>query len=122
MSKIKLPIWGREVVLNVQYDCCVGEEVTENQNLTLEKFVSAKDKFLNTEQIFAKYCLDTEEKNIDISKMYKYVVPTTLYICRDEKVRKVALICDYIFDEEMGIAFEFKNEKCTKIIYPENVF
>lgn len=120
MNKLQIHIWGRDFDLNVSYHNFPGEEVTNNQAMTL-KAISSVDfsEALNSvEQYIMKYNgFEIKENNID--NIFKYVIPKSIVITRDENLRVFAIICNYRFDMEHGLAVVFENEK-YKAVGPQD--
>lgn len=118
MSKVKMTIWGREVELEVRYDCYSGEKVLESQTEAIDAFLN-----LNSEADFSleevkKYCIKMNREEIGtvaIANIFKYVAPKYLYVAREKEKRVVAIMCNYKFDVENGIAIVFENEQFSKI-------
>ena len=107
-----MTIWGRQYDLPVVFDCFDNEEVLPIQKQALEAFLKAEKKQLE------KYILNDEYAEIEgnsIDNIFKYVIPTDIYIPRMPETRTVALLCDYRFDEEHGIAIVFENEQFKEI-------
>lgn len=75
-----------------------------------------EDIINNIENKLKDYCLKIDKDKIieeNIENIYKYVNPKSLYIPRinNSNRRKIALLCDYKFNPDDGIAIVFKNEK-----------
>lgn len=118
MNKINLNIWGRDFELGIEYDYYTGEEILPIQKEALKSFVSDRESISSAKCVVEKYCLSNnpEEYGTDhIDNIFKYIIPKYLYVKRNEKKRVIALMCDYKFDMEHGIAIVFENEKLTKI-------
>lgn len=60
----------------------------------------------------------TENK---IENIFKYVIPKTIFLPRTVKVRTVALLCDFKFDIEHGLAVVFENEKFKEVVSQDEV-
>ena len=122
MNNVELTIWGRKFNLNVEYDCYEGEEITDVQNKALEKFVTCDTEIEKSLEHVKKYCKNNAlgENVGDIDNIFKFVVPTDLYVVRDNK-RKVAILCEYKFDIEHGLAIIFENEKYKTVDSPDSV-
>jgi len=117
MSKVKLSIWGRSFELGVIYDKCSGEEVLDSQRDAVEAFMEkcpadqAKSK---VEAYVMKHAGDKfTQTNVD--NIFKYVMPKTIYAPRDSKIGDVALLCNYKFDMEHGLAIIFSKGKLKAI-------
>ena len=119
----KLLIWNREFDLRVVFDS-YDEEVLPIQEQALEAFLKAENTIQESKQQLEKYILNDEYAEIEgnsIDNIFKYVIPTDLYIPRTPETRTVALLCDYRFDEEHGLAIVFENEHFKEIGEQDNV-
>ena len=113
----KLLIWNREFDLRVVFDS-YDEEVLPIQEQALEAFLKSENTIQESKQQLEKYILNDEYAQIEgnsIDNIFKYVIPTDIYIPRTPETRTVALLCDYRFDEEHGIAIVFENEQFKEI-------
>lgn len=113
----KLLIWNREFDLRVVFDS-YDEEVLPIQEQALEAFLKAENTIQESKKQLEKYILNDEYAEIEgnsIDNIFKYVIPTDLYIPRTLETRTVALLCDYRFDEEHGLAIVFENEQFKEI-------
>ena len=113
----KLLIWNREFDLRVVFDS-YDEEVLPIQKQALEAFLKAENTIQESKQQLEKYILNDEYAEIEgnsIDNIFKYVIPTDIYIPRTSETRTVALLCDYRFDEEHGLAIVFENEQFKEI-------
>ena len=107
----ELKIWGRKLKINIDMDCIDDEVITPIQEETISAFLAEKKAIDNVLPKVKEYCLkESELKDQDsIENIFKYVVPKTLFVPRDDKKRTVAILCDYYFDKEHGIAIVFEN-------------
>ena len=113
-----MTIWERQYDLPVVFDCFDNEEVLPIQEQALEAFLKAENTIQESKKQLEKYILNDEYAEIEgnsIDNIFKYVIPTDLYIPRTLETRTVALLCDYRFDEEHGIAIVFENEQFKEI-------
>lgn len=110
-------VWGRDFRLEIIYDVFKGEEVLDEQITALSEFLKKKDILLKDATPVKEYCLKDRGDEIGetIENIFKYVIPTSLYIKRETKKRVVALLCNYKFDLEHGLAILFENEKLKEI-------
>lgn len=116
MRKLTIEIWGRVFELGVTYDCYDGEEVLPEQKAALNQFLS-QDKLIDTVKGDVEaYCVSHSNGKIDkVDNIFKYVIPTTLYIPRETNKRSVALLCNFFFDPEHDMAIVFENEVLKEI-------
>lgn len=118
MNKSKLNIWGREFELDIEYDCYSGEEVLPIQNEALKSFVGASMAISAAKNNVEKYCLMNNQVDMGtdyIDNIFKYVIPKYLFVKRNTDKRVVAIMCNYKFDIEHGLAIVFEDEKLTQI-------
>lgn len=117
MIKYTMNIWGRKFELPVmikQYD---GEEITEIQKESIEKFQHCEEVLNASKQSVEQYILENglRDHNIyEVDNIFKYVMPKSFYVPNAEK-RVVILFCDFKYDLENGIALIFEDEKLKKI-------
>jgi len=110
----KLSVWGREFDLEIIFDRYTGEDNLEHQEDALHNFLSLSNIIDATKDDVEKYCLhrDSDEIGGSIENIFKYVIPTFIFIKRTkDKKRVVALMCNYRLDIEHGIAVVFENEQ-----------
>ncbi len=118
MSKEKMEIWGRELEMEVRYDCYSGEEVLDSQKEALAEFLRAEDGIEASLEEVKKYCLEQNGGEIGdsaITNIFKFVAPKYLYVARDADKHIVAVMCNYKFDQENGIAVVFEDGKFNRI-------
>ena len=116
MTNKKITIWGREFELEVKYDCYTGEEVLETQKETVALF---NDDNITEESLdeIKKYCLSLNSEEIEqpIENIFKYVAPKYLFVPRDDNKKIIAIMCNYRFDMDNGIAIVFEDGKLSRI-------
>ena len=72
---------------------------------------------VNQEEV-KKYCICNNKDEIGadtIKKNFKYVEQKYFYVVRDDAKHIIAIMCNYKFDSENGIAIVFENEKYSRI-------
>lgn len=117
MSKVKTTIWGREFELPVIVKQFKGKDVTEIQEDAVDQLERNMVIFDSAESEIEKYILKNGLKENGISEVdniFKYVMPKSISVPKAKK-RVVALMCNYKFDMEHGIAVIFEDEKFKKI-------
>lgn len=117
MNKVKIILWGREFDIVVSFSCYPGEEITQTQKDTLEKFCAVERPVDSMLEDLKKYVSTTSNGVVGIEhidNIFKYVMPKSLYVPRSEK-QVIAVICNYKFDMEHGIAVVFENGNLKEI-------
>ena len=118
--RIKVNIWNRDFELDCDYQNYPGESVTVNQEKAVKLIPNvdfSKAKALVEQYIYKNN--QTEVKEMEISNIFRYVMPKSFVIPREDNV-VFALFCDYRFDMEHGIAIVFEGEDC-KEVGPEDI-
>lgn len=118
INEVNINIWGRDFSLPVKYDCYENEEVIMNQKEALQNFMNNGEFINNSLDNLKEYCLSLNGNEIEakeISNIFKYVIPKYLFVPRSENNRLLALMCNYRFDMEHGIAIVFCDEKLKEI-------
>ena len=111
-------MWGREFDLRVVFDCFDDEELLPIQEQALEAFLKADAAIENSKKQVENYILNDDYAELEtdsIDNIFKYVIPTDIYLPRTPEIRTAAILCDYRFDEEHGIAVVFENEQFKEI-------
>lgn len=113
----KIAVWGREFELKVVFDVYTGEDVLNEQKEAMDAFLSVSDTLLSDDKEIKQYCVDNNKNEVgdSIENIFRYVIPTTLLIKRNTEKHVVALLCNYRFDEEHGLALVYENEKLVLI-------
>ncbi len=118
MNKCKMSIWEREFELPLMYECYTGEEVLENQKEAFAMFEdNAKEVAGSLDQV-KKYVKKTGAAQLagdEIENIFKYVMPKSIFVPHSKKHHTVAIMCNYKFDMEHGIAVVFENGQFKKI-------
>ena len=111
MNKMSIVIWGRKFELDVVYKTFSNKGATELQCEAADKFCE-KEEFNDSLEQIKGYVLDnggSENGVKEIENIFKYVMPKSIYVPKASE-RIVAILCDYRFDPEHGIAIVYKNE------------
>lgn len=116
MSKIKLRIWQRDFKLNVDFD---GDCPSDKQIKALDSFVSLQDTLLFSSEKVLSYCVKCNKDKITSDNIFKYVVPKYIYVKKNAKT--IAIMCDYKFDLEHGIAVVFESNKFEKVVIQDKI-
>ena len=118
MSKCKINIWDRTFDLNVVYECYPGEEVLESQKEAFAMFEDNTEEITDSLAAVIKYVQKNDGgqlADIAIENIFKYVMPKSIFVPHTKKNRTVAIMCNYKFDMEHGIAVVFENGKFRKV-------
>ena len=116
MSKSALKIWGRVFELNVVYECYPGEEVLDSQRAEFE-LLKTTDVVDSALESVKEYVIKTAGEQIEapIENIFKYVMPKSVFVPHNKKSPSVAIMCNYKFDMEHGIAVVFENGKYKEV-------
>lgn len=123
MSKIKAEIWGREFELPIIVKKFSGEDSTETQKEAVERFKNNLQLINAAKPEVEKYILENGLKDngiTEVDNIFKYVIPKTISVPQ-VKNRVVAVMCDFKFDMENGLAIVFENEKFKEVGYQDLV-
>lgn len=122
MTSLTRDIWGNVLDVEVQF------EDLDDEGISLEQWNAFGNLILSWESIddalpaVKSYCeaddLNTAGETID--NILRCVVPRYLFIPGEQKERTAALMCDYEFDPEHGLALVFENE-ALKEIGPQDI-
>lgn len=114
MNKANIQIGDRKFELEINYDCFEGEEVLPMQEEAVKKICAGNSISIMVLDELKQYCIN---KNADkfnresIPDIFRFVTPISLYVKRNKEKRMVAVMCDYAFDMEHGLALMFENEE-----------
>ncbi len=112
---LSIKIWDRDFDLKVLYDCYAGEQILDEQEKALKEFAADKNAIDSSKSFVEKYCLGQNKDLIGADKIdniFKYVLPESIFVKRD---CRIAILCQYKFDAEHGIAIVFKDGKFEEI-------
>ena len=121
MSSRKIKIWGRELELNIVMECYPGEEILKEQQEILEWLLSSNmlDSALESLNVYVKKTA-TIDITIPIDNIYRYVMPKTIFVPHKKTNPTIAILCNYKYDMEHGIAIVFENG-CFKDIGTKDI-
>lgn len=117
MNKVKVDLWGREFELFISYSCYPGEEITDVQKDAVDIFcnnIVNVDSMLDMLKEYVEKTSEAAVKSNEIENIFKYVMPKNLFVPRCNK-SVVAIICNYKFDMENGIAIVFEDGKFKEL-------
>ena len=122
MHSQKLEIWGREFDLEVRFYNYDDEEVTPLQKQTADRLPSID--FNKSKTMLDQYILENNRDELgrdDIDNIFKYVIPKYILVFRTEEIRTFALMCNYRFDPEHGLAILFEEEGPVSVTPQDDV-
>lgn len=115
-DKVKITIWDREFELWVVYQNFPDEDVIDNQKKTISYALSMNfNDAQNAVKEYIKKHNGEDIKEDGIANIFKYVMPNSLLVPRSYDKRIFAIMCDYKFDMEHGLAIVFENEKYKSV-------
>lgn len=119
----ELKVWGRELSLKIIFDVFDGEDILIEQHEALDAFLAQASELLADSKAIEEYCVKNSNGSVvaPVDNLFKYVIPTAVYVRRKTDLREIALLCDFKFDEESGCALVFQNEALTKICSQEEL-
>ena len=112
MSKGKMTIWGRDFELDVCMECYPGETVLNSQENALTTLLKATDSIENTKKQVEEYVIANNKRSFPDGKMdnvFRYVMPVSVFVPHNKKRSFAAILCNYRFDMEHGLAIVFEN-------------
>jgi len=116
---ITLNIWGRELPIEVVYDCFENEEVDTIQKDTFEIFMAQHAAIFDSAYVMLEqYCAEKYPDLIPnkFDNIFKYIKPKTLYIKKSTTKRRIAgVLCNFKFDLDHGLAIYIDEGKVTKV-------
>lgn len=113
INVLKLSIWGRAFSLPVEYDCYEGETIIPAQINALESFIAHEEWIINAKKQVEAYCRESvieDDKNPKKDNIFSYIRPVSIFVKHDSIHPRVALMCDYRYDIEHGLAVVFSSE------------
>lgn len=111
-------LWGRDFSLPVYYECDTDQDVLETQKEAKNTLLASWDVVEDSKQAVEDYCLNRDGDQVEnpITNIFRYVIPTNILVLRSEDSRKAALMCNYRFDPEHGLAAVFENEQLVAVV------
>ena len=110
IKTLNIEIWDRSFSLNVEYDCYTGEEITPKQIEAVERLNKNLHWISDAKKDVVKYCkpkVDKDSENQKKDNIFSYVKPEAIFVKRDDKKSRIALMCKYRYDPEHGLAVVF---------------
>ncbi len=121
MTNIELKIWGRSLNLPVAYDWFEDEEELLPSQKEVITILSSDNQVMDTVlPNVKKYILQFNSGKNEVDNIFKYIIPQKIYVLRKEKP-SFAVLCDFKFDLEHGIAIVFENNSFSKIVPQDDI-
>lgn len=124
MSKCKINIWNRVFEISVVYECYPGEEVLESQKEAFSMLTDSADEIAESLDAVKKYVRESSSDHFTadtIENIFKYVMPKSIFVPHVEKKRIAAIMCNYKFNMEHGIAVVFEAGKFMEVSTQDTV-
>lgn len=118
MTNLTREVWGRELDLRVSFEDLDDRGIDESQWDTLGRIISEWRVIETSASKVKDYCRQQGSQRHDGQadvNVFHYLMPRYLFVPQGSKRRTVALMCDYRFDPEHGLAIVFENEKLKEI-------
>lgn len=118
IKSINIKIWNRDFSLPIVYDCYAGENVTDEQINALDMFLKKSELITKSKENVIKFCLkkvNEDKTNQKKDNIFSYIKPEAIFVKRDEKNPRVALMCKYKYDLEHGLAIVFDYKGNIKV-------
>lgn len=111
-------LWGRDFSIPVYYECDSDQGVLDIQKEAKDTLLASWDTVESSKEAIEDYCLERDGDQIEspVTNIFRYVIPTSIVVLRSDNARKAALMCNYRFDPEHGLAAVFENEKLTAVV------
>ena len=109
IKTLDLNIWDRDFTLEIIFDCYSDEVVTKEQEDALSTFISHQEWIAKAKADVIKYCekdIISDEKSNKKDSIFSYIKPNYVFVKRARNP-KVALMCEYKYDPEHGLAIIF---------------
>lgn len=114
---VNVKLWGKKLSLNIRFECRAGEEILEEQREAYERMLAEWHVVNESLPVVKEYVVHHDEASVKgpIVDIYEYVTPVALLVRRSSTKRVVALLLDYCFDPEEGIALLFEDERPVSV-------
>ena len=129
MRNVKVSIWGRPFDLKVSYDHFDDDVIPSDMVEARDRMLASWDSVEAALDDVKKYCLEHNGDEVEqlygtrsIDNVFRIAVPDCLYVLPSLDERKVALMLNYRFDLEEGLALLFANEALVSIGPQGDVF
>lgn len=111
MSKQILNIWNRDFEIDITYEIFSDKPITEKQKAIASGLATVD--FSGSLDGVIKYIRKYNSRDLgenQINNIFRYVIPKRIYITQSEE-EEFAIMCNYKFDMEHGIAVVYRGGK-----------
>lgn len=118
MTSLTRKVWGRELDLRVSFEDLDDVGVGAEQWAALGHIILEWDAIDGSLPALKEHFREQsswESERTSGNNVFRYVMPKYLFVPQGTKKRTVALMCDYRFDPEHGLALVFENERLREI-------
>ena len=118
IKAVKIPIWGRDFDLPVEYEYYASETETDEQINAIKEFLFHEEWIEAARKDVEEYCRRAvleDEENEKKDNVFSYIKPDYFFVKRDEYEPRIALMCKYRYDPEHGVAIVFSHEGKTTV-------
>lgn len=118
MSSLKREVWGREFDLGVRFEDLDNEGVSDAQWDAYGHIIAAWSAVDDALSRVKEYCIEQNPDKLcddTFGSVFRCVIPKDLFIPKTAGRRTVALMCNYRFDPEHGLAIVFEDEMLAGI-------
>ena len=123
MKNAKMTLWGKTVSLPVSYNLYPGEEILPAQEEALRWLLTdtaAKAAAKRHAERYIRKDPAAELPPEGITNLFDWVTPTAVFIPHENNRLTAAILCEYAFDPEHGLAVVFDGGK-FKAVGPQDI-
>lgn len=123
MNNVEMKIWGRVFDLEVYFKTYSGSGVTEEQKNTLSVFLDSDEIINGSKDKVITFIEDNYNDQLNgekIENIFKYVVPSLIYVPQNNK-KMIAILCNFRFDIEHGLAVVFENGTFKSVVLQDAI-
>ena len=114
VDTLKMALWGKDVELGIDFDVMPDEAPYDEQRAILQSLVENWSVVEDSKGSVESYCSSTDPEHstyFETHDINDYVIPKTIWVKHRPSSKTIALLCEYRFDLEDGLAVVF--EDCT---------
>lgn len=118
MNKVSITIWGRAFQLPVCLECYDDEEILITQQDAYTQFFKDGDHIEQSKAFVEEYLISKNPSAFPdrkVDSIFKYVMPTSIFVPHNKAHPYVILLCNYKFDSEHGLAIVYEDNIVRKV-------